>query len=549
MGIISFISTNLKKPNLYASASSHPIHISNQPNRPPLATPFSSIYLTLHPPHHIITGTPHAALTPPVMPLPLTTLILLLPPPLRRKRNLALAHDRGIRARPAVSTRSALRILERRHTRAKGAVPSRLRPPRRRRHHHLRTLLRPLATLLVRRRRDAAGVGGVDGGLFALGGLARGGGVVVGVGVGIRVGGAAVRVEFFALDGCEALGEAGLLLCAWVDGVELVRGFVDFEVFVFEEAGETRVVEDAGGFGCCGGGSVCGFSVFCDVGIDIDHVVVAAALEDTLGASALGFLLALLDLLGELAVDFDGDLFGAADAGFALFGDLVLDALLALFLPEVWVGDEAGLFVEFLRDEETVHVRAEQGRCADEVVEVEGAELLGGEELEVVVDVAASVFVEGVGVVGVFGHFFDEVVQEGTPFGGGAQLRDEEGVLLLALVGREEHAAVLAPLDVVEVDGGLDGGPVRAGFGVPDLDDALVGGEDLGFALRGRVEVDDVLDGVAVALVLCEERLGGAHVVEAGDAVGVANGDFETGAVKLQGGDFGAVRQGVVWCR
>lgn len=147
-----------------------------------------------------------------------------------------------------------------------------------------------------------------------------------------------------------------------------------------------------------------------------------------------------------------------------------------------------------------MHVRPQEIGAADQVVEVELAQLRQREELEVVVDFAGgAAAVEGVGVVGVLGHFFDNVVQEGAPFGRGAQLRDEEGVLLAAFVGREEHAAVFAPLDVVEVVGGLDARPGVAVSGVPDFDDALVSCEDLGLGCLGPgrgsgVEVDDVFD-------------------------------------------------------
>ena len=78
-GIIPLPSTHLR----LHSHLSHPIHL---------------FFQTLHIPENIVTSIPPPALLPPIMPLPL----LLRPLPLlllRRKRNLALAHDRRITRR------------------------------------------------------------------------------------------------------------------------------------------------------------------------------------------------------------------------------------------------------------------------------------------------------------------------------------------------------------------------------------------------------------------------------------------------------------------
>lgn len=151
--------------------------------------------------------------------------------------------------------------------------------------------------------------------------------------------------------------------------------------------------------------------------------------------------------------------------------------------------------------------------------EIKRFELFQREELVVVVDFASALRRERIGIVRVFGHFFDEIIEETAPFWRRAELGDEECVLLAAFVGGEKHAAVLAPGDGVEVNGWLDGGPGGAVAGVPDFDDAFVGGEDmrvggLATGLGGGGEVDEVLDWVAVTLVFFKERFRGAEVVE-----------------------------------
>jgi len=72
---------------------------------------------------------------------------------------------------------------------------------------------------------------------------------------------------------------------------------------------------------------------------------------------------------------------------------------------------------------------------------------------------------------------------------------------------------------VVEVDGRFDGRPGCAIARVPDLDYALVGGEDFGIeglvaGGRGGVEEGQRFDGEAVPLVLFQEWCWGPQVVE-----------------------------------
>ena len=173
-----------------------------------------------------------------------------------------------------------------------------------------------------------------------------------------------------------------------------------------------------------------------------------------------------------------------------------------------------------------MHHGLEQTGPSDEMFKVQSPQFRNRDEAEIIVDFACFVRaagIEGVRVACILGELFDEVVEEGTPFWCRAELGNEEGVLLAAFVGGEEHAAVFAPGDGAEVDGGLDGCPGRTVCGVPDLDDAFVGGEDFvggGYAggAGGGFEESQCVDGVAVALVFAEERDGRAEVVKMDEA-------------------------------
>lgn len=280
-----------------------------------------------------------------------------------------------------------------------------------------------------------------------------------------------IRVVFF-LGGSAAAGLGG-----GVELLELEGVFVDLEVGVLEELVETVVFEDLL------------FVSWCCCCLFVCRLLVVGA-----GAFPLAGALQLLfeggETLGEALVDLDfWALAGGADAGLALLVDLVFDHAGALALPLEGVGDEARLVVEALVDEVSVHVRSDETSAllvvaAEEVVEVEVCELGFGKELVVVVCdgfVGGGASDVGVGVV-------DEAVSEllylgvevGTPPGGGAECGDQEGVHLAAFVGSEDHAGVGDDTDVVEVYGGLDRGPGLAVGRIPDLDDTLAGGEDLG---------------------------------------------------------------------
>lgn len=126
-----------------------------------------------------------------------------------------------------------------------------------------------------------------------------------------------------------------------------------------------------------------------------------------------------------------------------------------------------------------MHVGAEEAGPADQVVQVQGLQLRNRQELEVIVNSASLAAAESVRIVGIFSHLLNEVVQERTPSGSGTQLRDEERMLLAAFVSSQEHTAILAPRDRVDVDGWFDGSPGLSITGVPDLDDLLICGHNL----------------------------------------------------------------------
>src|SRR5699024_10220018 len=129
-------------------------------------------------------------------------------------------------------------------------------------------------------------------------------------------------------------------------------------------------------------------------------------------------------------IDLDVGLLLASDTALAFLVDLVLDSLRALFFPDVRVGDQPGFVIQLLAYEVTVHVRSQEIRASNQVVQVQGTQLRNRQELEVVVNSAGLAGREGVGVVGVLRHFFDEVVQERAPLGSRSKLRNEERVLL-----------------------------------------------------------------------------------------------------------------------
>ena len=122
--------------------------------------------------------------------------------------------------------------------------------------------------------------------------------------------------------------------------------FVDFEVGVGEEGGETRVGEDVCAFvvgdvgfsiGSIGGrvGVHVAVCICCRHGIIILCSIckLASLGNRTLRFSPLVLLFPLEHALGEAFVHLDRHFFDAADAAFALFVDALLDALLAAFDP------------------------------------------------------------------------------------------------------------------------------------------------------------------------------------------------------------------------
>src|SRR5215469_6115038 len=114
------------------------------------------------------------------------------------------------------------------------------------------------------------------------------------------------------------------------------------------------------------------------------------------------------------------------------------------------------------------------------MINIELPQMSKSNKLEVVVNLAGLSTTKRARIARVFSHLLNQVVQERAPLWRRPELRNEEGVLLAAFVGCEKHAAVPAPLYVVEVDGWFDRRPGHPVARVPDLDYALVGGEDFG---------------------------------------------------------------------
>lgn len=263
---------------------------------------------------------------------------------------------------------------------------------------------------------------------------------------------------------------------------ELSAGLVDLEVLVFEQFAETAVVHETLGFGLRNGFG--GLFAVLDVGLVLGFRCrfVATLTQHAESFALLVCLLSRGKSLGKPAVDLDGGFLCTSDAAFPFLVDTFLNALLSLLFEQVGVADHASLFVQLLSHEVTVHVWAQQAGLANQVIQVELAKLGDGQEFVVVVDVALGAVgfcVVCVRVVGVFGHFFDHVVEECAPLGRGAELGNEERVLLASLVGSKEHARVRYIFDVVEIHCGFDGCPRVSSLRIPELDNALVGGHDL----------------------------------------------------------------------
>ena len=361
--------------------------------------------------------------------------------------------------------------------------------------------------------------------------------VVVFGGIGVVAVAVVVGILFFFLDGgfaAFALGGGGVGreggFGGRVDELVLERVFVDHELGVFEEALEAGVFED-GARGGCGGslGFLGGF--------------LAVFAVDVLGSAALvEFVFLGLETLGETLVDLDlvGSLVAAkgADAGFALFVDLLADDLGLLALPLEGVGDEAGFVVEALVHEVTVHVRTDNAGAfagGEEVVEVELAHFGLGEELVVVVGCGfGSGGGVGVGVVdGAVRKLLDLGIEMRAPGGGRTEGGKEEGMHLLAFVGGEDHTTVGNRADVVDVDIRLYRHPRCTVVGIEQLDDLLVGSQNLLFL---RSLCGQELQGVyrePVTLVFAEERCSGTQIVEGDQTALVSGGEGKTVVVEL----------------